>query len=512
MECVGVAASKRSSEFTAPTAEWTVEAVCEWAGAAGLSGPCVARLRSERIDGAALLELSETDMQEHLTFPLGTRKLLVRERAKLLRAPPPRAVDGNSEAADDDDDRKAADDDDDLPDIEFRPEDTCAERCCHQAKPMRNVFFWYDTAFPKVFKSPELYLAVLLSVISVAVRASFEDDAVAPTWEGGPRLEATVAPLSETLSLLHWAMVFYMGFYNSQVYKRWDTNWYLTQVALGRINDLNVLVPSYMSESPKLAADVLRFVNAFHHLQYFDTHGLPVEYALQVCITRRLLTQKEVADLRSQSCSKGLRVLVWTSQTVLSSGINPMLTSQINDRILGLRSSFAAIWSFNDQLLPFAYPHAMKFFILLVILWKSSLSGFQGSGVLNDDSRIDWVRTVLIVSSNSLWAFAILMLREVPHIIADPWSSSKNGVNSEYYLDFSVAYTSKLVKHNAARRDASQDPSFATMADVDAKLWEFKQRERRDVRYLRYDRYSGLRLACPDSLGVPWVAGDAVTT
>ena len=46
--------------------------------------------------------------------------------------------------------------------------------------------------------------------------------------------------------------------------------------------------------------------------------------------------------LPSQSCSKGLRVLVWTSQTVLSSGINPMLTSQINDRILGLRSSFAA--------------------------------------------------------------------------------------------------------------------------------------------------------------------------
>ena len=503
MECVGLKAPKEPSEPT-PTAEWTVEAVCDWASAAGLHGPCVKSLRTECIDGAALLELSETDMQEHLKLPLGTRKQLVRERAKLPTLP--RAGDGNGKAADNRDGEV-----EDIPNVpnvpEFRPEETCGDKCCRHAKSMRNVFFWYDTAFPKVFKSPELYVAITLSVISVWVRATkFEGG------DDGGRLEAIVAPLSDTLSLLHWAMVFYMGFYNSQVYKRWDTNWYLTQVALGRINDLNVLVPSYMSESPKLAADVLRFVNAFHHLQYFDTHGLPAEYALQVCITRRLLTKKEVADLRSQSCSKGLRVLVWTSQTVLSSGINPMLTSQINDRILGLRSSFAAIWSFNDQLLPFAYPHAMKFFILLVILWKSSLSGFQGSGVLNDDSRIDWVRTVLIVSSNSLWAFAILMLREVPHIIADPWSSSKNGVNSEYYLDFSVAYTSKLVKHNAARRDASQDPSFATMADVDAKLWEFKQRERRDVRYLRYDRYSGLRLACPDSLGVPWVAGDAVTT
>ena len=159
-----------------------------------------------------------------------------------------------------------------------------------------------------------------------------------------------------------------MTSYNSVGYARWMANWECTQTGYGRINDLNVLVPAYMQSAPKLAADVLRFVNAFHHIQYFDTHGLPAEYALQVCITRRLLTKAEVADLRSQSCSKGLRVLVWTSQTVLSSGINPMLTSQINDRILGLRSSFAAIWSFNDQLLPFAYPHAMKFFILLSFL------------------------------------------------------------------------------------------------------------------------------------------------
>ena len=98
------------------------------------------------------------------------------------------------------------------------------------------------------------------------------------------------------------------------------------------------------------------------------------------------------------------------------------------------------------------------------------------------------------------------MLREVPTIIADPFSSSKNGVNSEFYLDFSLAYTSKLVKHNDTRRDETQDPSFATMADVDAELWEFKQRDRRDVEYLRYDRHQGLRLARPDSLGVPWAA------
>ena len=97
MECVGLKAPKEPSEPT-PTAEWTVEAVCDWASAAGLPGPCVKSLRTECIDGAALLELSETDMQEHLKLPLGTRKQLVRERAKLPTLP--RAGDGNGKAAD----------------------------------------------------------------------------------------------------------------------------------------------------------------------------------------------------------------------------------------------------------------------------------------------------------------------------------------------------------------------------------------------------------------------------
>ena len=101
-----------------------------------------------------------------------------------------------------------------------------------------------------------------------------------------------------------------------------------------------------MQESaPKLASDVLRLLNAYHHLQYFATHGFVDEYALQVCIQRHLLTKKEAADLRGQSCSKGMRVLVWASQAVVASGLNETHTMQITNRILDLRGAFATIWS-----------------------------------------------------------------------------------------------------------------------------------------------------------------------
>merc|ERR1719382_1900540 len=106
--------------------------------------------------------------------------------------------------------------------------------------------------------------------------------------------------MSQTLSLLHWAMIFYLSFYTSSAMTRWMADWTCTQTAYGRINDLNVLVPAYMGNFPKAASDVLRFVNAYHHIVYFDTLGHPVEYALQVCIRRHLLTEQEALLLKSQ--------------------------------------------------------------------------------------------------------------------------------------------------------------------------------------------------------------------
>ena len=383
---------------------------------------------------------------------------------------------------------------------------TCSERCWIFSSPLRQTFTWRDTVFQNVFMRPNLWIGLVLSLISVSVRCAWEEaeDEIAAD---GNHFAAEVEVMSTTISMLNWAMLFYMVFYNSVGYSRWMANWECTQIGYGRINDLNVLVPSYMQKTPKLAADVLRFVNAYHHFVYFSTIGQGVqewdEYALRVCQQRKLLTQKEADVMRPMKGSKGMRCLIWASQTIANSGIDAQFATQLNEQIVLLRRAMAYIWSYDDQMLPFAYTHAMNFFVLLMVVLKSLLSGFDYSkSMLESNDRVEpiWLtnKVLLIVGNNFLWVFGILVLREVSQIISDPFSNSKNGINAERYLDLLVAGTSKLVADNATHAvDAKQDPGFVAMATADKECWEFKPRLVRDLKYLRTTRARALRLKKP---------------
>ena len=82
---------------------------------------------------------------------------------------------------------------------------------------------------------------------------------------------------------------------------------------------------------------------------------------------------------------------------------------------------------------------------------KSCLSGFDyGAAMLDDEGRAEPLRVALVVVTNFGYVLVILILREVSHCIADPFSAYRNGINAEKYLDLLVAGTSKLIKDNKA--------------------------------------------------------------
>jgi hypothetical protein len=376
----------------------------------------------------------------------------------------------------------------------------CSTSCFHTAmSPLLQTFELRDTVLLQTLKRPVLWLSLALSFVSVALRCSSEARHVeADEWHHN-YFEAETAFIASTISMLHTSLVFFMTTYNSVGYARWMANWDSTQVGYGRINDLNVLVPAYMQATPKLAADVLRYVNAYHHLVYIGTIGHPEEYALHVCLQRRLLTEQEADMLRTAAGSKGMRCLIWASQSVTASGIDANLARQLNEMIVLLRRSMAYIWSFDDQMLPFAYTNCMNLFVLLVLAAKSCLSGFDyTASMLSEDGLAEPWKVAMVVGNNFGYAFAILALREVSHMMADPFSPSKNGINAERYLDLLVAGTSKLVADNATHAvDAKQDPGFVAMATADKECWEFKPRPTRDLEYLRTTRARALRLKKP---------------
>ena len=65
----------------------------------------------------------------------------------------------------------------------------------------------------------------------------------------------------------------------------------------------------------------------------------------------------------------------------------------------------------------------------------------------------------------------------VSHMMADPFSAYKNGINAESYLDLQVAGTARLIHDNEAHPvDSTQDPKFAMMATTDKEsnqTWGF---------------------------------------
>ena len=353
----------------------------------------------------------------------------------------------------------------------------CSESSFRAAvSPLLQVFALRDTVLLQTLKRPMLWLSLAMSVASVALRCKSEARHVeADEWHRN-YFEAETAVIASTISMLHTALVFFMTTYNSVGYTRWMANWECTQVGYGRINDLNVLVPAYMQATPKLAADVLRFVNAYHHFVYMSTIGHPEEYALQVCLHRRLLTEEEAGRLRTAIgfWAKGMRCLIWAAQTVMASGIDANLARQLNEMIVQLRRNMAYIWSYDDQLMPFAYTNCMNLFVLLVLAAKSCLSGFDYAASMldEDDGLAEPWKVAMVVGNNFWYSFAILALREVSHMMADPFSASKNGINAESYLDLQVAGTARLVHDNEAHPvDSTQDPKFAMMATTDKETW-----------------------------------------
>jgi len=471
---------------SAVAVEWSVEDLCSWATRIGLPGQQVESLWKHSIDGRALFELTQEELRNELRFPLGPRKLFLRSRAALISALRWKTdtVELDNEAAPSSPNGAAE---------EISAQDTCLKRCydklrraCRRRKfkqgPLCQLFTFKDTVILPVLNRPELALSAAIYVGIIFLRVNFQ-------WyqSFSTIYEEELAYHSQLQGFMNWALTFYLVFYNNVGYQRWLANWELTQTAYGRLNDLNLLVPAYMMiNNPKEAQDVLRFVHAYHHIIYFSTMGLPEETALRACVDRHLITTGEMHQLQLQDCSTGMRLLVWATQTIALADISPIHASQLNEIIVLLRRNMAYIWSYDDQLLPFVYVHLSNFLMLLVAVSQSILSACSAPNLYS--THPNWVIIITSCLAHLIWIFFLLSLREVSIIVADPFSTGRNGINIERYLDLHLVGSSKLAKYHHVLPDPSQDPGFPSAYK---DFTPFRQRKVRNVDYLR-SRDNGL--------------------
>ena len=210
---------------------------------------------------------------------------------------------------------------------------TSGSRGYIQSHPFLNLFCFTETVIPGVLKRIDLYVYVAFYLIVLWMRASMKhpDQTV---------LEKESAFSHSLLTALTSGMTFYLGFYNTSIWTRYDDQWKFTMVAASRISDLNVLLGTYVDDV-KIRNDVMRFVNVYHHLVYLEQGGVSLGDALKLAVLRRLLTRAEADRLEIMECDVSERLLIWSSSRIhehRQQGLEPVMRKHLIDLILQVQS------------------------------------------------------------------------------------------------------------------------------------------------------------------------------
>ena len=309
-----------------------------------------------------------------------------------------------------------------------------------------HVFRFKDTAMPLTLCDPTFWMGIAMFTLGLVLNVYKYDHE-----DFGVDM-ASVSQIAATLSSIY---IFYIPFYTGNIYERYMEQWKLATTGLGRINDLNVLAPVYLSSSPTLQNQLLRYVNAYQHLIYLQQGGIPKAEQLDICVHRHLLTEGEHEALTKQTCSAAVRVLIWASQTIAESGIDPRYQMQMNEVLLELRRSMAYLWCYDDQPIPLVYSHGLHLATAITVFAASFSNAFlydlERTAADGQRQGVKWPQLVALLLFQTLYIFILVCLRVISDVLADPFKHAATLVNTipaTRYMDVSVVIDAQLTKFN----------------------------------------------------------------
>ena len=344
---------------------------------------------------------------------------------------------------------------------QFWKQATSGSRGYIHQHPFLNLFCFHETVLPGVFRRIDLYLYILFYLIVLLIRTQLQHPD-----------QTVILRESEfshsLLTALTSGMTFYLGFYNSSIWTRFDDQWKNTMVAASRIADLNILLGTYV-EDQKVRTDVMRFVNVYHHLVYLDQGGVSVSDALKLVVLRRLLTNTEAERLGKMTCDIGERLLVWASSRVQNErpqGLEPVMRKHLIDLILVIRRNASFIRAYDAQPIPFVYYHFMNLLVTIVLAVTAVDSATQTAitdSSLSSEGSVRILYPALLYHTflHTVYTMSILGMRELTIMLSDPFAHGRNAIPTSRYMDSVLVKTSMHAKENAVdAMDITQDPGF----------------------------------------------------
>ena len=262
-------------------------------------------------------------------------------------------------------------------------------------------------------------------------------------------------------------MSFFVVFYVSQSYTRFQAQYNACMMCQSRIVDISILAKSCLPRPAALR--LVRHVNAAHVLGYTALKNAAyteANFLLPFNSRYLVLTEAELEELRATGLERGggtyRMAVLWAIEGVLEiSKIGPrydnytgMGTREILlfNNVLGLRDQMNLLYSFADQPIPFIYVH-MVHFSTHVYLPLFTYGVFTFMQTLKAPSWGEEVISAVIVFLNCLF---ILGLVGVAAKLVDPFGTDVEDLSVMHYVRQTFEASRKILaadRHHARPLD-----------------------------------------------------------
>ena len=275
----------------------------------------------------------------------------------------------------------------------------------------RTLLFWDGTVLHAVIRESMLYITLL---IYVAVRVFARI--------GLPEFVSDIG--TADITTIGAFVTFFMVLHTNNGVQRFTALYGSSMSIEGRIFDTAALAVSSLPQDRALR--LIRYANAVHIAGYV---GLGKTYTyknffLPINETQRVLNKQELMRIESIGMDEGgscyRELIVWCCdevQDALNKGvISEMIAHDLRQLILKLRVSFATIYDYADQPVPFFLTHFVVLVTFIFLPLVAVSLGLEAGTGENSHWTRDIVQGIVVL----LQTIVFLGMRALSHILSDP--------------------------------------------------------------------------------------------
>jgi hypothetical protein len=283
---------------------------------------------------------------------------------------------------------------------------------------------------------------------------------------------------TEYIAIIGGFLSFFLLFFVSQAYSRFNSLYSLSMSMEGRIFDIATLSRAALPRERGLR--LVRYMNAAHAAGYVGLSGTYSNdnFFSHINESWKLLTDQEYGRMNEIDLDLGgscyRELLAWCMMEVQEAAteglLDPYQASMMRDLILRFRGSMGALFDYDDQPVSFFYLH---FIVLLSSLYLPLFAVTVGVSVGAADSWLADAVGFLFVFLQTVFVCGLSIFGTK---VSDPYGGDLEDLSVMHYVNFTCRMSLRiLASENPAPLDAMAEENLSRgRGEAIGKAWEDK--------------------------------------